>query len=190
MPVARFVLVLLLVALAGCGEVATQTEPAPTAAPTPVPTLERSEAQRVPMLEPSEPFGLAEVTLRGPDGQQIALPVYDAADPDTRRLGLMDREELPDGTGMVFRFPADHAGGFYMFRTRMPLSIAFYDAEGAIVSVLDMDPCAEREPQACETYAPGVPYRGAIEVDQGWFDAAGVGEGWHVEVPSDLPQPS
>lgn len=175
MPPARFVLVLLLVAVPACGAGGTASEaPAPFPAPT---------------LEPSEPFGLTEVTLRGPEGQRIALPVYDAADPSARGHGLMDRDELTDGTGMVFRFPADSSGGFYMFRTRIPLSIAFYDAEGAIVRVLDMEPCASENASACETYDPGVAYRGAIEVEQGWFAEAGVAEGWRVEVPAALPIP-
>ncbi len=144
-------------------------------------------ASPVPTLEPSEPFGVAEVTLRGPEGQEVVLPVYVAADPQERAFGLMEREDLPDGTGMVFLFPSESSSAFYMYRTLMPLSIAFYAADGEVVRVLDMEPCASEDAAACDLYPPGAPYVGAIEVEQGWFAEAGVTEGWTVELPGDLP---
>ena len=55
--------------------------------------------------------------------------------------------------------------------TLIPLSIAFADADGTILSILDMDPC---ESDPCEIYDPGVPYRSALEVNQGAFDDWGV----------------
>ena len=58
-----------------------------------------------------------------------------------------------------------------MKNTLIPLSIAFADAEGTIVSILDMEPC---EADPCEIYDPGVPYRSALEVNQGAFDDWGV----------------
>lgn len=143
-----------------------------------------------PALEPSEPFDLASLTLRGPEGEGLELPVYVAADATARSLGLMEREDLPDGTGMVFLFPSEADSAFYMYRTRMPLSIAFYGQGGRVLRVLDMQPCTAQDPAACERYNPGVTYSGAIEVEQGFFAEAGVAEGWTVELPSDLPEPS
>lgn len=143
-----------------------------------------------PVLEPSEPFGLAAVTLHDPEGADVELAVYVAADSATRSLGLMERADLPDGTGMVFLFPADTESSFYMYRTRIPLSIAFYGQGGEVLRILDMQPCTSENPSTCERYDPGVTYRGAIEVEQGFFDEAGVTEGWTVELPSDLPEPS
>lgn len=142
-------------------------------------------------LEPSEPFAQAQVTLRSPDGAtEVDVPVYVAADARNRSRGLMDRSDLPDGTGMVFLFPGDTAGAFYMFNTLIPLSIAFYAADGQVVRVLDMEPCSAEVGTDCELYPPGVDYRGALEVEQGYFDEIGLAESWTVELPSDLPSPS
>ena len=58
--------------------------------------------------------------------------------------------------------------------TLIPLSIAFADADGMIVSILDMEPC---ETDPCEIYDPGVTYRSALEVNQGAFSRWGVEEG-------------
>ncbi len=143
-----------------------------------------------PLLEPSEPFDTSALILRSPEGETVEMPVYVAADAAGRSLGLMEREELPDGTGMVFLFPGETSSSFYMYRTRIPLSIAFYGEGGEVVRLLDMQPCASENSAECERYDPGVPYRGAIEVNQGFFDEVGVSEGWSVELPGDLPRPS
>ena len=147
------------------------TAPAPTVGP----------------LEPSEPFGLTTVTLRAPGGgDSLEVPAYDAFAPETRQRGLMHREELPAGAGMVFRFPAERDGGFWMKNTLIPLSIAYFDERGEIVAVLDMEPCTA---DPCPSYDPGVGYSGALEVNRGFFDDAGVTPGWSVELPAGLPPP-
>ena len=146
-------------------------------------------------LEPSPPFELATLRLLPPrpapsggaDSDAVSVPVYVAADHTTRGHGLMNREELPDGTGMVFLFPGERHGGFYMKDTLMPLSIAFYGADGRVLEVLDMQPCTANP---CTIYTPAEPYVGALEVEQGWFDEVGVEAGWRVELPQDLPAAS
>ncbi len=186
-PVARKTLLVLstTVALAACAGGgsggsgsggAAAPAPEPAAAPAPLPTLEATEG-----------FATARLTLRGPGGEAIEVPVYVASTPAQRSRGLMDREDLPDGTGMVFTYDADTSGAYYMYRTLMPLSIAFFDADGRIAAVLDMEPCTSATPSDCELYDPGVAYRGALEVEQGWFADQGVGEGWTVDLPDDLP---
>jgi uncharacterized membrane protein (UPF0127 family) len=159
-------------ALSACSTTAPQqTTPSPPAALGP--------------LKPSEPFGLTAVTLRSPEGGvALAVPVYDAAVPKTRARGLMHRKRLPKRTGMVFRFADDRDGGFYMKNTLIPLSIAFFDGGGVVVDVLDMEPC---QADPCPTYAPSVAYRGALEVNQGFFDRLGLRPGWRVELPPGLP---
>jgi uncharacterized protein len=107
----------------------------------------------------------------------VEVPVEVADSPGEREVGLMHRESLPEDAGMVFLFEEDNVGGFWMKNTLIPLSIAFADAEGTIVSILDMDPC---EADPCEIYDPGVPYRSALEVNQGAF------EDWGVQVGDAL----
>jgi hypothetical protein len=135
-------------------------------------------------LPASEPFEVSQVTLHGPEGQAVEVPVY-VADTDAKRArGLQFREDLPAGTGMVFVYPQLHTGPFYMKNTLIPLSIAFYGPEGSIRRVLDMQPC---EADPCELYNPGVAYTGALEVNQGFFGEIGLDPTWTVEPPTTLP---
>jgi len=112
---------------------------------------------------------------------EFEVPVEVADSPDEREVGLMNRESLPPDAGMIFLFEDDTSGGFWMKNTLIPLSIAFADAEGTIVSILDMEPC---EADPCEIYDPGVPYRSALEVNQGAFSRWGVEEGDRLTLPS------
>jgi hypothetical protein len=80
---------------------------------------------------------------------------------------------------MLFLFPEDHRGGFWMKNTLIPLSIAFLDADGQVLAVLDMEPCRA---DPCPIYDPGVSYRSALEVNQGALARWGVGAGDVVTV--------
>jgi uncharacterized membrane protein (UPF0127 family) len=112
--------------------------------------------------------------------QEVAVEI---ADTDAeRQRGLMGRTSLAEDAGMVFLFPGETAGGFWMKNTLIPLSIAFYDADGRIVRILDMEPC-RREP--CRIYDPGVAYVGALEVNQGAFRRWNVSEGDRLRVELD-----
>jgi uncharacterized membrane protein (UPF0127 family) len=104
----------------------------------------------------------------------VAVHVEVADDGDERARGLMGRTALDRDAGMVFLFPADTRGAFWMKDTLIPLSIAFYDENGHILRILDMEPCSE---DPCPPYKPGVAYRGALEVNRGAFADWGVEEG-------------
>ena len=105
---------------------------------------------------------------------EVEVAVEVADDDEERQLGLMNRESLPADAGMIFLFEEDSSGGFWMKNTLIPLSIAFADASGTILRILDMEPC---EADPCEIYDPGVFYRTALEVNMGAFDRLGVEEG-------------
>ena len=122
---------------------------------------------------PSVTFAQSTVLLDTDEGS-VLIDVEVAETERQRRLGLMNRESLDDDSGMVFVFFEPSSGGFWMKNTTIPLSIAFFDVEGRILEILDMDPCTE---DPCPTYDPGVTYRGALEVNQGSFDEWGVEEG-------------
>ena len=98
-----------------------------------------------------------------------------AATQQQRARGLMEVTDLKGYAGMVFRFPEDTASGFYMRNTPMPLSIAWFAADGSFVSSADMAPCEDRE--GCPTYSPTARYRFALEVPQGGLAALGIGPG-------------
>ena len=126
--------------------------------------------------------------LEPPGRPPVTVRLEVAADPAARARGLMGRRQVPAGTGMVFLYPADVAEAYWMKNTLVPLSIAFVAADGRVVSVAEMTPCTA---DPCPSYAPAGPYRYAVELPAGAFQAAGVGEGDKV-VPTDpaaLPEP-
>lgn len=99
-------------------------------------------------------------------GRRHTLRVEVADTPERQAQGLMFRKSLGEDEGMVFLFPTPTAGGFWMKNTLIPLSIAFFDRQGVILRILDMEPCPK---DPCPVYYPGVVYQGALEVKQGWF---------------------
>lgn len=130
------------------------------------------------MITASEPFThLVELEWQGPEGASERLTAWVADTPQKRALGLMNRTELPERAGMIFVFPSDHQGGFWMKNTLIPLSIAYLSADGQILAVREMEPCAA---DPCPVYDPGQPYRYAVEAGKGWFAARAIGPGWRL----------
>ena len=82
---------------------------------------------------------------------------------EQRSRGLMFRQKLGADDGMLFIFdePAYHA--MWMRNTLIPLSVAFVDAGGTILNILDM------EPQTEDSHMAAGPAIYAIETNQGWF---------------------
>lgn len=99
-----------------------------------------------------------------------------AATADQRAQGLMYREEVPDGTGMLFVFPDNQIRAFWMANTYVPLDIAYMDPTYRIVDIVQM------EPLVTETYPSSAPAMFALEVRQGWFAERGIAEGAQAQV--------
>ena len=94
-----------------------------------------------------------------------------AATSQTRTIGLMMRERLAPNHGMVFVFEDKSQHCFWMRNTLIPLSIAFVEDDGTIVSIADMAP--KSEASTCPPRA----VRYALEMEQGWFVKRGVAAG-------------
>jgi len=91
-------------------------------------------------------------------------------------VGLMERFALDPNSGMIFVYPEPQpeTDAFWMYRTRIPLDIAFVDSAGRIATILSMAPCESPNPEWCEEYAPGVRYQAALEVNRGFFASHGI----------------
>ena len=100
------------------------------------------------------------------------------ADTDALRAkGLMDQTDLRGYDGMLFRWTSPVTSRFYMFDTKIPLSIAWFDQQGTFVGDADMEPCRSTDPAACETFGPERAYVSALEVAKGGLRALGIREG-------------
>ena len=118
-----------------------------------------------------KPQSLPITTIRvGP--HPVAAEV--AATPDQRTIGLMYRFSLPADHGMLFVFPQPQPLSFWMRNTYIPLSIAYIDAEGRILNVVEMAPRSDAtHPSRGEALY-------ALEMRKGWFADKGVGPGTRV----------
>jgi uncharacterized membrane protein (UPF0127 family) len=76
----------------------------------------------------------------------------------------------------------DSSDGFWMFRTLIPLDIAFMDSAGSIVAIRSMEPCTSPNPEWCPEYAPDAAYWSALEVNRGIFARYGITEGHRVQL--------
>lgn len=114
--------------------------------------------------------------------QQCALL---AATEAQRAQGLMRVTDLEDYAGMIFRYSVDSSGGYYMKNTPMPLSIAWFAADGTLVSSADMEPCGDRSD--CPIYSATGPYRYALEVPKGQLPSLGIGPGAVLKLNGNCP---
>ena len=99
-----------------------------------------------------------------------------ARTPQEREQGLMYRESLPKGTGMLFVFPDSQIRSFWMSNTFIPLDIAYIDSELKIVDIQAM------EPETLDSHPSAAPAMFALEVPQGWFQEMEIRVGAQAQV--------
>jgi len=116
------------------------------------------------------------VLLTSANGEDRLVRTEIADTPDRWERGLMGRTSLPPDSGMLFVFPSDDTVSFWMKDTPLPLSIAFVDASGSVLSVQDMAPLST------ELHSSPGPYRYALEVSQGYFANHQIGPGAHASI--------
>jgi uncharacterized membrane protein (UPF0127 family) len=154
--IALFSTVVAIPVLTGCGEAGGTSGGA--AADQPVPISVGQEVRTAQIR-----IGGVEVTAEIADNEEL------------RAKGLMNRDSLAENHGMLFVYGAAQVRSFWMRNTRIPLDIAFIDANGVIINIEPM------EPQSDENYYSQGPMMYALEMDQGWFEANGVGPGDRLE---------
>lgn len=98
-------------------------------------------------------------TRQGP--VRVTLEV--AADGPTRERGLMYRQALPDGHGMLFVFDDEVDRSFWMKNTLVPLDMIFIGSDRRIVGIV-----AEATPHSLAPRSVGRPSRWVLEVAGGY----------------------
>ena len=90
---------------------------------------------------------------------------------ETRARGLMYRESLGPNQGMLFVFTSPERHCMWMKNTPLPLSVAFIDEAGDVVSISEMAPHTE------DSHCAARPARYALEMSKGWFAGKGIRAG-------------
>lgn len=99
-----------------------------------------------------------------------------ASTPATRERGLMGREVVPDGTGMLFVFPKREELLLWMKDTPVALDVAIFDDRNRVVAIRQLKPLDE------SLIDTGVATALLLEVRQGWLAERGIGVGAVAEV--------
>ncbi|MCK4624123.1 MAG: DUF192 domain-containing protein [Phycisphaerae bacterium] len=143
------------------------------------------------VLLPIAAFSSCRCSGRQSDQSQVRIGehvwrVEIADDEQTLRQGLADRDEIPEGTGMLFVFPREDALAFHMLNCRTSIDVAFISSNGVIVQIYTMP--VEKDPKkATRLYSSVHPAQYALEVAAGTFERAGVKVGDKVELPDLSP---
>ena len=99
---------------------------------------------------------------------------------EERRIGLMNRESLPQQAGMLFIFEEERVLSFWMKNTLIPLDMIFISKDLEIVSIQkNAQPC---ESDPCKLYGSVFPAKYVVEVNAGFSDRNGIKEGNKIEI--------
>jgi uncharacterized membrane protein (UPF0127 family) len=117
----------------------------------------------------------------------VAVELEVASTAKQRQKGLMGRTSLGSNEGMLFKYnePREASHGFWMYKTLIPLDIAYLNEAGVIGNIRQMVPCASASGAGCPTYPAGVPFIQAVEMNAGFFQEHGIGRGDRLYVGTD-----
>lgn len=118
------------------------------------------------------------------DHTKHELKVELAKTHDELRQGLMNRENLKEGRGMLFIYEEPRIPSFWMKNMLIPLDIIFIDKDLKIKHIVpDTPPCPQNE--KCPTYSPNVAVQYVLEVPAGYAEKYQINKG-DLLVLSDL----
>ena len=118
------------------------------------------------------------VTLRG-DGDQARFRVELADEEAERARGLMNRDDLARGAGMLFVYPEPQRVAFWMKNTRIPLDMIFLDAAGTVQKVHH-----EAVPHDETPIFGGAGIQSVLEINGGLAHRIGIEAGWQLRHPA------
>lgn len=105
-----------------------------------------------------------------PDGFVVHVEI--AAEEQTRADGLMYRDHLNPGTGMLFFFAQEGEYPFWMKNTRIPLDMVWIDANRRVAAVkINVPPCKVDD---CPSYPPNAQAKYVLEVAGGVAQQHGI----------------
>lgn len=117
-------------------------------------------------------------------GRRIAVEIAD--DHAERERGLMHRDRLAPGTGMLFVHDRQEPQAYWMKNTRIPLDILYFDAQKKLVSVSRAPPCSLGS--RCPPYPSSGPAQYVLELNAGDAAAMGLKAGDEIVFGPGIPE--
>ena len=131
-------------------------------------------------VDAREPTGAPRTMALSINGNAVKAEL--ATDDATRQKGLMFRTHMGKNEGMLFVFPQVAYHAMWMRNTLIPLSVAYLDDSGKIVSIHEMEPQTEISHQA------EGPVRYALEMNAGWFSSNKIKSGDNIKGLDKAPK--
>lgn len=130
---------------------------------------------------PASPVGFDRkvAVATGAEGT-VTMCLWVADTAERRSVGMMGSDSFGDADAMVFVADAPTSGRFWMWNTRIDLSIAFFDGDGLFLDAFDMTVCQADNSDECARYDTPSGYLMAIESAVGDLDRLGLTSGSSV----------
>ena len=107
-------------------------------------------------------------------GQRYEVEIAD--NDASRAQGLMFRDKMADGHGMLFIHDYEEPQAYWMKNTRIPLDILYFDTGRKLVTQQrDVPPCSAGD--ACPIYPSNAPARYVLELNAGQAEAMNLKDG-------------
>jgi uncharacterized membrane protein (UPF0127 family) len=113
--------------------------------------------------------------------------MVEIADDDAERArGLMFRDAMADGTGMLFIHDAEEPQAYWMKNTRIALDILYFDNSRKLVSQQrNVPPCSGGN--ACPSYPSARPARYVLELNAGEAERLKLEDGAELGLGDGIP---
>lgn len=116
-------------------------------------------------------------------GERFSVEVAD--DNASRARGLMFRDALADGHGMLFIHDQEERQAYWMKNTRIPLDILYFDGSLRLVSQQrDVPPCSAGD--RCPPYPSNAPALYVLELNAGEARRLGLRDGAVMKLAPEI----
>lgn len=118
-------------------------------------------------------------------GKRFSVEIAD--DGPERARGLMFRDEMPAGNGMIFIHDVQEPQSYWMKNTKIPLDILYFDDGLKLVSAQErVPPCSMGD--RCPLFPSTGPARYVLELNAGLAEELGVKPGDELKLGPAVPK--
>jgi len=125
---------------------------------------------------------LAVVTFFPANSTSVVVTCEVASSHEERLKGLMFREELPVGEGMLFVYEYPHNVSFWMKNVLIPLDIIFLNETGTVINVEEADVEIDVPDENLGSYCSIGPVLWVVEVNQDLCKLYDINVGTNVSI--------